>query len=450
MKQEPFAKSAVRFFQLRQWLRIALVVVATTLAVGGSVFAYRYLTRPVTLTVAAGSADGYAAEVMSSIAARLSQTGSSIRLKVLSVDSAFDAAMAFSTGKADLAIIRADTGDLSEVRSVVLAAYGVAMIVVPPGSSIDSIDALKGKTVGVVDGQANHPLVEAIKQEYDVVKEKVTFKDLSMADVPQALHSKQVSAVLFVTPLTDKYLSAVRSAVQGRGKKKPTLIAIEAAEAIANVAKAYESYDLPKGTLWGSPAVPDDDLTTLRVPFYLVANSKLNDDVVADLAQAIMNARRELIAAFPLLAQMIAPSTDKDAYIPIHPGAAAYYGDTRQSFFDKYTNELYYVPMALGAIMSGLVAAWKFLRLGGSSQAGTPLDPLYALARRVRESQSESELAKIEDEIDNILSAELARRVKGDEPAEDPGVLSLTAHRLEYLIHYRRTMFARRDEPLAP
>ena len=428
--------------QLQPWLRVALVAVGAAIAIGTGVFGYRYLTRPVTLTVAAGSVDGYATQIMSSIAARLSQTGSPVRLKVLNVESALDAAKAISTGKVDRAVIRADVGDLSEVRTVVLATHSVVMIVVPPGSPIDSIDALKGKTVGVVDGEVNRPVVEAIKQEYDFSKEKVLFKDLSIADVPEALHAKQVNAVLFVMPVTDKYLSIVRTAVPGNGRKKPTLVAIEAAGAIANVAGAYESYDLPKGSLWGSPPVPDDDLTTLRVPFYLVANSKLNDDVVADLTRVIMDARCELIAAFPLLAQMSAPSTDKDAYIPVHPGVAAYYGDTQQSFLDKYSNEFYYGPMALGAIISGLVAAWKFLGFGRSGQAGTPLDPLYALTRRIRKSQSEVELAGVEEEIDSILRANLAKRAKGDETAEDPGTLNLAAHRLEYLIHYRRTLLA--------
>ncbi len=39
----------------------------------------------------------------------------------------------------------------------------------------------------------------------------------------------------------------------------------------------------------------------------------------------------------------------------------------------------------------------------------------------------------------NILRTELARRAKGDETAEDLGVLSLTAHRLDFLVHHRRT-----------
>ena len=141
---------------------------------------------------------------------------------------------------------------------------------------------------------------------------------------------------------------------------------------------------------------------------------------------------------------MGAPSTDKDAFIPIHPGAAAYYGDTQESFFDKYSNQLYYGPMAIGAIMSGLVAAWKSLAgLGGRVPAGTP--PRFALcagSTNPRESKSEAELAEVEDEIDNILKSELAKTAKGDETATDPGILSLAAHRLEYLIHYRRTMLA--------
>jgi TRAP-type uncharacterized transport system substrate-binding protein len=427
-------------FQLQQWLKIVLVGVTVAVAVGAGVFGFRYFTHPVTLTVAAGSVDGYAAQMMSAIASRLTATGAPIHLKVVSVDSAYDAAKAFSAGKVDLAVVRADVGDLSEARTVVLAARAVVMILAPSGSSLDSIDALKGKTVGVVGGQANHAVVDAIKQEYSLANDKVAFKDLAIADVPQALHTKQVNAVLFVVPPTEKYLSIVRAAVQGSGKSKPTLIAIEDAGAIAEVAGAYESYDLPKGTLWGSPPVPDDDLTTLRVPFFLIANKKLDDNVVADLTRSIMNVRRELIGEYPLLAQMASPSTDKDAYIPIHPGAAAYYGDTQQSFLDKYSNELYYGPMAFGAIASGLVAAWKFLGLGGNARTGSPLETLYALARRIRDAKSEADLVEVEDEIDTILKVELAKSAKGDETATDAGILSLAAHRLEYLIHYRRSM----------
>ncbi len=66
---------------------------------GGGIFAYRYFTHPITLTVAVVSGDGTAAQMMSSIATRLTNSGASVRLKVLNVDSAFEAAKQFSAGR---------------------------------------------------------------------------------------------------------------------------------------------------------------------------------------------------------------------------------------------------------------------------------------------------------------------------------------------------------------
>jgi hypothetical protein len=41
---------------------------------------------------------------------------------------------------------------------------------------------------------------------------------------------------------------------------------------------------------------------------------------------------------------------------------------------------------------------------------------------------SKAELAEVEDQIDDILKAELAKTAKGDKTAVDPGILSLAAH----------------------
>ncbi|WP_299813954.1 hypothetical protein [Tardiphaga sp.] len=64
-------------------------------------------------------------------------------------------------------------------------------------------------------------------------------------------------------PLTQKYLTLVRGFFQQSPKLSPVLISIDSAGAIAEAERAYESYDLPKGTLRGAPPVPDDDLTTI-------------------------------------------------------------------------------------------------------------------------------------------------------------------------------------------
>ncbi|WP_347339761.1 TAXI family TRAP transporter solute-binding subunit [Bradyrhizobium rifense] len=282
-----------------------------------------------------------------------------------------------------------------------------------------------------------------LTKEYDLVRAKVVFKDIALTDVRQAIQSKQISALLVVTPLAERYLSLVRGFFQLDHKKVPVLIPIESAEAIAQADRAFESFDVPKGTLRGSPPVPEDDLTTLRTSLYLVAQKKLGADLVTRLTQAIMSARRNLMREQPLFAQITAPSTDQDAYLPLHPGAAAVYNSTTQSFMDEYGNWIYLTPMVLGGAATILAAAWKFLGLGNRATEG-PLDSLYALSRRIRKVDSEAELSDIEEEIDNILKAERAKSAAGDESAVDDATLNVAAHRLESLIHDRRTMLAKR------
>src|SRR3954447_6614366 len=109
-----------------------------------------------------------------------------------------------------------------------------------------------------------------------------------------------------------------------------------------------------------------------------------------------MNARRDLLGELPILAQTTSPSTDADAYIPVHPGAAAYYNGTQQSFMDKYSDWIYLTPMVLGALASIIAAAWRFLGVRPEPEANV-LKRLFALPRQIRDVTSEAELTGIEN-----------------------------------------------------
>jgi ABC-type nitrate/sulfonate/bicarbonate transport system substrate-binding protein len=83
-----------------------------------------------------------------------------VRLKVVDTGTALEAAKAFSDKKVDLAVVRGDVGDLSKAQAVVVMSHVVALVIAPPGSSIDSMDKLKGRRVGVLGGDANTKIVE--------------------------------------------------------------------------------------------------------------------------------------------------------------------------------------------------------------------------------------------------------------------------------------------------
>jgi hypothetical protein len=324
---------------------------------------------------------------------------------------------------------------------VVLVTHAVVLLIAMPGSGIHGINDLKGKTVGVVGLNVNQHLIDVIAREYDLDRAKVHFKDVALRDAPQAVKGRQVQALLTVTPISDRYLALLRTFWPRTAKLE--LIEIDAAGAIAAVDKAYDSYDLPKGTIWGSAPTPKDDLTTLRVPLYLVAKNTLSNDTVTALTKAMLESRRDLEGQFPLLSQMASPGTDKDAFIPIHPGAAAYLDGDQQTFFDKYGDQIFYGSMLLGTLTSIFAAAWKFITRKEHDPTVHPLRRLHALIEPIEKAGSESDLAAVERSIDDIIRAEMEKMSNGGDAqavANEMAALSLIVHRLEHLIAQRRAM----------
>lgn len=292
----------------------------------------------------------------------------------------------------------------------------------------------------MVGGEINQKIVDALKKEYDLA-DKVTFKSFTPAEVPRAIKAKEAGALLVVVPLNEKYLSLVRRFFRDSRNAFPTVIPIESAGAIADVEGAYESFDIPLGTLRGNPPVPESDVTTLRVGSYLVANKKLDADLVTALTQALINARNDLVRDQPLLAGIAAPDTDPDAYIAVHPGAAAFYNGTQQSFMDKYSNWIYLTPMVLGALASIFAAAWRFLGIEHAGPQEAAMKTLFALPRRIREVSSDAELTEIEREVDAALDAEMSTAIKSENSQDITTLISL-ANRLEDAIHRRRLAIA--------
>jgi TRAP transporter TAXI family solute receptor len=422
-----------------RWMRVTVILGLVAIACGAALVAYRYSTQPTTLTVAAGSLDGDAPKLMQAIASRLNATNAPVRLKVVDKTTALDAANAFSSGETDLAVVRADVGDLSQARAVMVVAQAVVLLIAPPGSTVTSMDDIKGKTVGVIGAAVNQHVVSVITREYDLERARTRFRDLLPMDVTQAIQSKQVQALL-VVPISERYLTRIRDFMPRNTKARVALVPIESAGAIANIHKAYESYELPKGTLRGSPALPDDDLTTLRVPLYLVASKKVSDDVAGALAKAVFEAKRELASEHPLLAQIAQPNKEKDAFIPIQPGASQYFEGEQKSFFDKYGDQFFYGSMLLGMLTSMLAGVWKYMSQKESEPQERPLSRLFALMDRVRDASDEADLVKAEQEIDDILRSQLETCAPGEINAGEAAAVSLATHRLEYLVSQRRAV----------
>jgi TRAP-type uncharacterized transport system substrate-binding protein len=86
---------------------------------------------------------------------------------------------------------------------------------------------------------------------------------------------------------------------------------------------AYESTEIAAHTFGSSPPKPAEAVKTISFMHFIVARHNLSEDRIGEFARVLYTARQSLASELPTLGKIEAPSTDKDAVVPVHPGAAA-------------------------------------------------------------------------------------------------------------------------------
>ncbi len=86
----------------------------------------------------------------------------------------------------------------------------------------------------------------------------------------------------------------------------------------------YEASEIPAGSFGGSPDRPEDEIKTISFSHHIVARKGVSESTIAAFTRQLFAIRQSLKNEFPLAAKIETPDTDKDATIPVHPGAAAF------------------------------------------------------------------------------------------------------------------------------
>lgn len=143
-----------------------------------------------------------------------------MRFNLIEAGSALGAANTFASGKADLAVVRGDVGDLSQAQVVAIVAHATALLIAPAGTPISDLSDLKRGTIGVIAADMNWKIIQVLTDEYDLGRAGVTFRDLPPDDARRALDAREVRAVLVVVPLSEKYLALIRGFFRTKPKRR--------------------------------------------------------------------------------------------------------------------------------------------------------------------------------------------------------------------------------------
>jgi TRAP transporter TAXI family solute receptor len=389
------------------------ITLAGILAVVGTLAGvYYFEMRPVILRIAVGPANSDDIKVVQALTQAFTHAHSHVRLRPMQTDGATASAQALADGKTDLAIIRGDLEVPKNAQAVATLRKNVAVLWVPPsakgkgkkaGPKITKIQQLSGHRIGVVGRtEANINLLKVILQQYGVDPTKVEMVQFPANEAAESIRNQKADAYLAAGPINSKITADAITASTREGGT-PTFLAIDSAEAIAQNHPMYESSDIPAGAFGGSPGRPDEEVKTISFAHHIVARKGLSDSTVAVFTRQLFAIRQTVMAEFPLAAKIETPDTDKDAVIPVHPGAAAYVDGEEKTFLDRYSDFIWWGLMGLSAM--GSAGAWfagylkKDERSNNSSLRARLLDMLGA----ARRSDSIEELDQMQTEADGIL-----------------------------------------------
>lgn len=462
----------------RMYRHPVLIAIAVMLTFAAVAVVVSYIqSKPVTLKIAVGPRQSEDHKLVQALASYLSRERAPVRLTVVRQDSALNSAEVMDAGAADLAVVRRDVAMPKSGQVIAVHRKNVAVLIVPPpaepakpvasaalkaGKSvkktakasraaakngateakeapkvIEKIEDLQGKTVAIIgQTRANIGLLHAILGQYGVPADKVTTLQFSTEDLTTQLKVARFDALLAIGPVGSKITAEAIAAV-ARGKEPPLFLEIGASEAIEQQNPVYESTEIPAGAFGGSR--PAEAVETVGVSHYIVARRSLDDDIVGKFTKWLFSAKQAQGGEIPAFTKIESPDTDKAATLAVHPGALAYLEGEQKTFFERYSEGLYWSLMLVSFFGSGAAWLFSYARTSPSKyERRNDLEALIAMVKRARTAAIE-ELELMVVEVDDIVERAIRQIESGEIEQNRSAAVTLAADQARRAIGERRT-----------
>ena len=428
---------------------VTTFLIAALLAGGGAAAALYFYNRPTVLRVATPQTTEVQ-KLMSAAAQSFAREHESVRLKIVPVADSLASAEALKQGSVDLAVIRADAGLPPGAQAIVILHRNAALLLAPPGSKLKRVSDLRNKKIGVVHEAptmtVNAHLLELILAQYDLSASGATLVPLEPVEVRAAVERGRVDVVFYATAPQKGLANDIVGAVAGAGGKAPVFIPVAEAKAIAKRNPVVESIEVVQGAFGGDPPRPAEAFESVGVSTALIAPLAMKDALAAELIRLFFSHRGDIAVAAPLANSIEAPSTDKGAAIPAHPGAAYYLDGNERGFFEKYSDFFYIGAMLLSLVGSAAAALSGRFNRYTHERAEQLTERLLEILQQARTAQSLEELDGYEREVDEVLVQTLADRRLHSVEAPGLHIVTLALDQVRRAINERR-LFLTKDAP---
>jgi TRAP-type uncharacterized transport system substrate-binding protein len=399
--EKPPARSrTVRSNHRQVMLFVALTLILTIVTVWAG---RAWLKNSETLTFAVGDPRGPEARFAGKLDAALKNSGSRLRLKIISNADNAKALTEFDRKRAALVVLRTDAKVPSRARAIAVLEHDVLLLISPAGKKIKSLAELKKKKITVFgEDDSNATFIRNM---------------LEIPDGSDAAARVQVAPAnstldkLFATGGYGAVIAMAHASTIVKDKRYEqyakhggfTLNAIDESKALTRRNPGISEETLAAGVLSSAPMIPDDDLDTIGLQWILVAQAGLPSPTAGDLARAIYENKAELALEDGFASRIEPADTDKDAFFVAHRGAAEYINDDTKSFMDRYSDLLYLAVAALSIIGSIFAAIYAKITRVAPKKSGELATAILDIGERVEHAKSPDALEALQDELEAIL-----------------------------------------------
>jgi hypothetical protein len=216
------------------------------------------------------------------------------------------------------------------------------------------------------------------------------------------------------------------------------VLAVGAAAAIENRWPVYESIEIKAGALGGRKPLPEEDLTTIGFSYYLVARKTLSEQKVGNFTKLLFGLRQSMVAEFPPIAKLAKPATDNDAAVLAHPGAAAYFDGEQKTFFDRYSDHMFWGLMLISGLGSAITWVASYAKADARLRRLRTLEQLLDVAKQARAVETTEGLEELRGKVDDILQRTILQPKRKDVDEAALGMFTLALDQAQRAISERQ------------
>jgi TRAP transporter TAXI family solute receptor len=382
-----------------------LVIMATLFGLAGLVALGFYIAnRPTTLRVAVGPLGNENVRTITAAIQTLQREREPFRLKLVITTGGQQTSELLDTGKVDLAVVRPDAF-LPRNGATVAIMYSEEAVLIAPGTSgIETVAALKGKTVAIIrDSPGNMKLLEIIAAQAGLAPNEIIADRTRIINLRSALETGKVHAVMAVGYSSSRLVSDIVNITTDVGQGKINFIPIPEVSAIEQRYPLLESGNIVRGLYGGRTPRPEADIPTISVSHHLLASKSLPDSLVSDFSRIFLTAKSQIASEAPLAAKMEAPDQEKASPIPIHPGTITYLDGQTTTFLERYGDWFYIGIMGLGLAATVFASYMGIAASRSRRKVMSMLQSLQNLVSEVPDAKTAGDLDTLAEKADGIF-----------------------------------------------